>query len=235
MRHRRRPFAAGPASADTSASALRCRRAAAAACRCRRARRASRNTNRLSRCRSATTIAEARSISMPPYCSGTRIGRQAQFRGFAQDAIGDAGLLMLDRFEVRRHFVVPELFRGARDGAMLFGEILGREYRSGCALRSETRRLPRSCVASYLSKIPAAPCPPPTHIVTMPYRASRRFISRRMVAVSLAPVHPSGWPSAMAPPLTLTLSRIETSLRGSPPAPARRRLRSIRSRRCRPA
>ena len=38
-------------------------------------------------------------------------------------------------------------------------------------------------------------------------RALRRSISRRMVAVSFAPVHPSGWPSAMAPPFTIDLLR----------------------------
>ena len=53
------------------------------------------------------------------------------------------------------------------------------------------------------SKIPAAPIPPPTHIVTIPYLDPRRRISCSSVAVNLAPVHPSGWPRAMAPPLTL--------------------------------
>ena len=43
-----------------------------------------------------------------------------------------------------------------------------------------------------LSKIPAAPMPPPTHIVTIPYRPWRRPSSRKMVAVSFAPVQPSG-------------------------------------------
>src|SRR6267154_5193888 len=56
------------------------------------------------------------------------------------------------------------------------------------------------------SYIPAAPIPPPTHIVTIPYFALRRGISRSKVAVSLAPVQPSGWPRAMAPPLTFTLA-----------------------------
>jgi hypothetical protein len=42
------------------------------------------------------------------------------------------------------------------------------------------------------SKIPAAPMPPPMHMVTMPYRAFRRCNSRKIVAVSFAPVHPSG-------------------------------------------
>src|ERR1043166_4736376 len=48
--------------------------------------------------------------------------------------------------------------------------------------------------------------PPPTHIVTIPYRPLRRSSSRRMLAVSFAPVQPSGWPNAIAPPLTFTLS-----------------------------
>src|SRR5215213_9775721 len=56
------------------------------------------------------------------------------------------------------------------------------------------------------SRIPAAPMPPPTHIVTIPYRPLRRSNSRRMLAVSFAPVQPSGWPRAIAPPLTLTFS-----------------------------
>ena len=51
--------------------------------------------------------------------------------------------------------------------------------------------------------------PPPTHIVTIPYRALRRCSSLMIVAVSFAPVQPSGWPSAIAPPLTLTFVRIE--------------------------
>src|SRR2546422_7106430 len=58
-----------------------------------------------------------------------------------------------------------------------------------------------SCI---LSKIPAAPMPPPTHIVTIPYRAARRCISYSNVAVNLDPVQPSGCPKAMAPPLTFT-------------------------------
>ena len=36
------------------------------------------------------------------------------------------------------------------------------------------------------------------HIATRPREAFRRFISWRSVAVSLAPVHPSGWPRAIA-------------------------------------
>src|SRR5262249_9110891 len=49
-----------------------------------------------------------------------------------------------------------------------------------------------------------APPPPPMHIVTTPYRPPRRLSSRSRVAVSRVPVTPSGWPSAIAPPLTFT-------------------------------
>lgn len=43
-----------------------------------------------------------------------------------------------------------------------------------------------------LSNSPAAPCPPPMHIVTTPYRLLRRSSSRRMVPVNLDPVMPNG-------------------------------------------
>ena len=65
-----------PASADTSASAPRCRTAARAAFRFPHARHASRSTIRRAPTPSATIIAEMRSISMPPYFSGT-IDRQS--------------------------------------------------------------------------------------------------------------------------------------------------------------
>ena len=75
------------------------------------------------------------------------------------------------------------------------------------------------------SKMPAAPMPVPMHIVTMPYFCSRRRRPCTMVAVRTAPVAPSGWPSAIAPPSGLTFDGIQSASRGSPPAPARRRLR----------
>ncbi len=45
--------------------------------------------------------------------------------------------------------------------------------------------------------------PVPMHMVTMAYRPLRRRSSCSAVAASLAPVQPSGCPSAIAPPLTL--------------------------------
>ena len=57
-----------------------------------------------------------------------------------------------------------------------------------------------------------------------PVARSRRSSSSRMVPMSIAPVAPIGWPSAMAPPLTLTMSGSIRG-RGSSSAGRRRRLR----------
>src|SRR6476659_1926736 len=47
--------------------------------------------------------------------------------------------------------------------------------------------------------------PPPSHMVWRPYRPPVRSSSLRSVTMSRAPDAPSGWPSAIAPPFTLTL------------------------------
>mmetsp|Transcript_61304 Transcript_61304/g.144824 ORF Transcript_61304/g.144824 Transcript_61304/m.144824 type:complete len:241 (+) Transcript_61304:257-979(+) len=65
----------------------------------------------------------------------------------------------------------------------------------------------RRSMAYSLSKMPAAPWPAPTHIVTMPYLPPVRRRPWMTEAARMAPVAPSGWPSAMAPPLGLTLAR----------------------------
>src|SRR5438128_2070769 len=44
------------------------------------------------------------------------------------------------------------------------------------------------------------------HIVTMPHSACRRLSSYASLTVRMAPVAPTGWPSAMAPPFGLTFS-----------------------------
>src|SRR5690349_16627160 len=111
---------------------------------------------------------------------------------------------MLQSVEMRHDLLRPELVGRAGDRLMLGGEFLRREDVTRLALFDEERAaFDRSHYCSH-SKIPAAPCPPPTHMVTMPYFDLRRAISRRIVAVNLAPVQPSGCPSAIAPPLTLT-------------------------------
>ena len=51
--------------------------------------------------------------------------------------------------------------------------------------------------------------PVPMHIVTMPYFFLCRRSPCTSVAARIAPVAPSGWPSAIAPPSGLTFARIE--------------------------
>ena len=50
----------------------------------------------------------------------------------------------------------------------------------------------------------AMPMPPPMHSVARPFLASRLCISCSRVTRTRAPEAPIGWPSAIAPPLTLT-------------------------------
>src|SRR5579864_1541311 len=61
----------------------------------------------------------------------------------------------------------------------------------------------------------AIPCPPPMHAEAIPYRSRERISSRASVVVSRIPVAARGWPMAMAPPLTLTLSRSSCSSRST--------------------
>ena len=49
--------------------------------------------------------------------------------------------------------------------------------------------------------------PPPSHIVCSPYRPPRCSSALTRVVMMRAPLAPSGWPMAMAPPLTLVLAR----------------------------
>ena len=60
----------------------------------------------------------------------------------------------------------------------------------------------------------AVPTPPPQHIVTSPSSASSSSSSCRRVVTSRAPVEPTGWPSAIAPPRGLTRD-MSGSVRGS--------------------
>ena len=53
------------------------------------------------------------------------------------------------------------------------------------------------------SNNPAAPIPPPTHIVTTTYFAPLRLPSIRACIVILAPVIPYGCPIDIEPPFTL--------------------------------
>jgi hypothetical protein len=55
------------------------------------------------------------------------------------------------------------------------------------------------------------PWPPPMQAEARPRFRPRRRSSSVSVSSSRVPLSPSGWPSAMAPPLTLTLSRSSPS------------------------
>ena len=57
-----------------------------------------------------------------------------------------------------------------------------------------------------LSKTPAAPIPVPIHIEITPYLSLVLSSSLKRVHIILAPVIPSGWPRAMAPPLLFSFS-----------------------------
>ena len=57
------------------------------------------------------------------------------------------------------------------------------------------------------------PSPPPQHIVTRPTSLSERSSSCSSVVIRRAPVEPSGWPSAIAPPFTFTRSMSGSSSR----------------------
>src|SRR4029077_3599875 len=59
----------------------------------------------------------------------------------------------------------------------------------------------------------AMPWPPPMQAEAMPKRSPARLSSRASVSASRTPVAPSGWPIAIAPPLTLSLSSSRPSSR----------------------
>ena len=66
------------------------------------------------------------------------------------------------------------------------------------------------------STMVAMPMPPPTQSVARPQRRSRRSSSSMRVPRIIAPVAPSGWPMAMAPPLTLVISCGEVQVAHEP-------------------
>ncbi len=73
------------------------------------------------------------------------------------------------------------------------------------ALVTQGARL-RSAGRQATSKRPAAPMPPPMHIVTTTYFTPRRFPSMRACPTMRAPLMPYGCPIATAPPLTFSRS-----------------------------
>src|SRR5260370_27815669 len=77
------------------------------------------------------------------------------------------------------------------------------------------------------SMIVAVPSPPPQHIVSRPYRRSRRSSSYSSRFIRIAPAAPNGCPTAIAPPRTFVLSRSGAgSFRPASPTDAHARLPS---------
>src|SRR4249920_971470 len=86
----------------------------------------------------------------------------------------------------------------------LFGVLANPE---AVADRSDSNREDdRNEVFQHTSNNPAAPMPPPMHMVTTTSFAPRRLPSISACPVRRAPVMPYGWPTAIAPPFTLRRS-----------------------------
>src|SRR6185436_11251046 len=124
---------------------------------------------------------------------------------FLLEVVGDAGRDEPDaaRDAGERHplhaVVIEDVARGSDDRLLL--PCVAR--RRGAARGSFGRR---HVADQKISNSPAAPMPPPTHIVTTPYFAPRRLPSISRWPVMRAPDMPYGWPIEIAPPETLSLS-----------------------------
>ena len=105
---------------------------------------------------------------------------QSELAALANERPRQWPIVRLELVEVGQHLVVDELVRGLRDDAVFVRQHLRREDR--CRLIVEQPRAALSCcvfrvhlvflqvlACHYIrSKMPAAPIPPPTHMVTMP-------------------------------------------------------------------
>ncbi len=69
-------------------------------------------------------------------------------------------------------------------------------------------------VAQMVRRIAASPCPPPPQRLTAAVPPPRRFSSSSAVKATRVPDIPTGWPSAIAPPLTLTTSLADAEVVG---------------------
>jgi hypothetical protein len=102
-------------------------------------------------------------------------GQQAELAGAADQGAGDAPVLGFQAFAHRRHFLADEVGRGSRDQPVLVGQLFRREHRAGRDFLDQPRATFVGGVGQcrrrhhdILSKIPAAPIPPPTHMLTRP-------------------------------------------------------------------
>src|SRR5690606_2700360 len=162
-------------------------------------------------------------LSKPPVGFWNGNAQQAQLTGLIEQAFHKSFLLCIDALQVGKNLCFQEIVTGLPDHHLFLVEFLGDEhilkgrftddeftpfYRCFCV------RVHLNLVMRYkISKMPAAPWPVPTHIVTMPYRWFRRFISWNSCTDNLAPEQPNGCPNAMAPPFTFKISGLMPSSR----------------------
>ena len=127
-----------------------------------------------------------------------KLGRQAFFKGFDAFEVGDDPLGHKVEAGLEHHAVFfGPLFR--RED-FICTHVTDEEFSASDGLGGLGVSSGHVVVDWSISKTPAAPCPVPTHIVTMPCLARWVFNSLRSCTVSLAPVQPRGCPRAMAPP-----------------------------------
>src|SRR3970282_1747910 len=142
-------------------------------------------------------------------CAALELGDVA-FRGvhakaFAAHRRQPLGLPVVVRQAARDHRVP----RGAQAPADRRADAAHAAGNEGDARLRRLRVLPGGVLPlqhrAHRSTASATPMPPPIHSDARPFFASRLCISCRSVTRMRQPEAPMGWPSAMAPPFTLTL------------------------------
>src|SRR4029079_19034315 len=95
---------------------------------------------------------------------------QPEFAATVNEVAGQLPVLVLESIEIRQHFPCDELVGGLSDEAVLVGQLFRRED-AGRRLLEEPRAAVRERCrgrSHKRSRMPAAPMPPPIHIVTRP-------------------------------------------------------------------
>ena len=72
---------------------------------------------------STATMADAKSSSIPPYCSGIVMPVRPSSAALRRHCYGHAGFVVLDGFHVGADFLGPELIHRAGDGQVFGSQI----------------------------------------------------------------------------------------------------------------
>ncbi len=97
------------------------------------------------------------------------------------------------------------------DASIMLALQAGLPVPSSARLTAAGRRM-HELDATTRSTASATPLPPPRHSAAMPRFELRRFSAYSSVVSTRAPLAPIGWPSATAPPFTLTRAGIDAEL-----------------------